>query len=59
MESTPCLIARVGAYMEFDAKDAIQQHRKQGCQVTRACDQHGALDLWIVDPARLETQEIY
>lgn len=50
------LIARVGAYMEFDAKDAIQRHREQGAEVTRACDEHGALDLWIVDPARFNAE---
>ncbi len=51
------LIARVGAYMEFDPKDAIQQHCQQGAVVTRACDKQGPLDLWIIDPTRFDAQE--
>jgi carbonic anhydrase/acetyltransferase-like protein (isoleucine patch superfamily) len=51
------LIARVGAYMEFDAKDAIRRHREQGAAVTRAHDDQGPLDLWIVDPARFDARE--
>jgi hypothetical protein len=47
------LIARLGAYADLDFKDFFQFHREQKQAVTRAFDQDGALDLWIVDPASM------
>ncbi len=47
------LIVRLGAYADLDFKDFFQFHREQKQAVTRAFDQDGALDLWIVDPASL------
>ncbi len=44
------LLVRASAYMDLDLKDALQFHRQQGQAVTRAVDQEGVLDLWIVDP---------
>ena len=47
------LIARLGAYADLDFKDLFQFHREQKQAVTRAFDQDGALELWIVDPASM------
>lgn len=45
------VVARVAGYVDFDLKDALQFHHEQGRAVTRAFDDEGPLDLWIVDPA--------
>jgi NDP-sugar pyrophosphorylase family protein len=45
------LVARVGAYLDFDLKDALQFHREHGQSVTRAFHQEKPMDLWIIDPA--------
>jgi NDP-sugar pyrophosphorylase family protein len=45
------VVARVAGYVDFDLKDALQFHREQGQVVTRAFDDEGPLDLWIIDPA--------
>lgn len=44
------LLVRAGAYVEFDPADLIRFHRDCGNVVTRACDDRGLLDLWVVDP---------
>ena len=49
------LIIRVGAYVDFDLKDALQFHLGQKQPVTRAFHQERPLDLWIVDPAGIES----
>ena len=48
------LLAQVGAYVEFDPADLIRFHRDYGNIVTRACDDRGLLDLWVVDPGILQ-----
>ncbi len=45
------VVIRITGYVDFDLKDALQFHREQGQAVTRAFDDEGPLDLWIVDPA--------
>ncbi len=47
------LVVRAGAYVDLDLKDFFQFHREQGQAVSRAFDQEGPLDVWIVDPAGL------
>ena len=49
-EST--LVVHVSAYIEFDLGDLLQFHREQGQGVTRAFDNQGPLDVWIVDHNR-------
>jgi len=44
------LLVRAGAYVEFDPADLIRFHRDCGNIVTRACDDRGLLDLWVIDP---------
>ena len=45
------VVARVAAFVDFDLKDALQFHREQAQGVTRAYDDEGPLDLWIIDPS--------
>lgn len=45
------LVIRAGAYVEFDPADLIRFHRDGASVITRACDERGLLDLWVVDPA--------
>jgi len=45
------VVARIAGYVDFDLKDALQFHLEQGQVVTRAFDDEGPLDLWIIDPA--------
>lgn len=47
------VVARVAAYVEFDLKDALQFHREQAQAVTRAFDDEGPLDIWLIDPSRI------
>lgn len=52
------VILRVGPYVDWDFRDAIQSHREQAPTeqrqaVTRAFGQDGPLDLWIVDAAAM------
>src|ERR1700722_11692643 len=47
------LIIRVGAYVEWDFKDALLFHRAHGRASTRAFDREDPLDLWIVDSAQV------
>ena len=51
------LVVRVGAYVEFDLADMLQFHREQGQVATRAFDNEGPLDMWIIDPARIAASE--
>lgn len=48
------LLVRAEAYVEFDPVDLIRFHRDSGNIVTRACDERGFLDLWVVDPGILQ-----
>ena len=45
------LLARAGAYVEFDPMEMLRFHRDCGNIVTRACNDRGFLDIWVVDPA--------
>ncbi len=47
------VVARASGYVDFDLKDAVQFHREQAHVVTRAFDDEGPLDLWIIDPASI------
>jgi NDP-sugar pyrophosphorylase family protein len=51
------LVMRAGAYVEFDPADLLQSHREQGKAVTRAFDNEGPLDIWIIDKARISQGE--
>lgn len=44
------LVVRGGSYIECEYSSLLEQHRQHGESVTRAFDQEGPLDLWIVDP---------
>jgi ADP-glucose pyrophosphorylase len=51
------LIASSDAYIECDLAVLLGSHRAHGETITRAYDQDGALDLWMVDPARFDERE--
>lgn len=42
------LVMRVTAYVEFDLMDMVRFHRSQGGILTRVCDNHGPLELWMM-----------
>ena len=44
------IVMRIRAYVEFDPAELIQFHRDRCEPVTQACDEHGPLDLWAVNP---------
>jgi hypothetical protein len=48
------VVVRANAYIDLDLKDALQFHREQGQVVTRAFDQEGPLDLWVIDPSGIQ-----
>ena len=48
------LVVRAGAYMEFDPAELFQFHKAHGNAMTRACDERGTLDVWVVDPGIVE-----
>jgi NDP-sugar pyrophosphorylase family protein len=48
------VVVCANAYIDLDLKDALQFHRVQGQAVTRAFDQEGPLDLWVVDPSGIQ-----
>jgi len=50
------LIIRVGAYVEWDFKDALLFHSAHGRAITRAFDRAEPLDLWIVDSAQVNEE---
>jgi NDP-sugar pyrophosphorylase family protein len=43
------LVIRAAAYVEFDPLDMLQFHREQQQSVTRAFDEAGPLDMWIIE----------
>ncbi len=43
------LLIRIGAYAEVNLVEFLQFHREMGVAVTRACDQHGPLDFWVLN----------
>jgi hypothetical protein len=45
------LLARLGAYIEFDLADLIHFHQDKSEPVTRISDREGPLDLWVLDAA--------
>ena len=47
------VVIAASAYAEIDAHDVLQFHQQQRGAVTRVFDTRGALDFWVVDPARL------
>ncbi len=47
------MVVRAGAYVDLDLKDCFQFHREHGQAVTRAFDQEGPLDVWIIDPLKI------
>jgi hypothetical protein len=51
------LVMRLGAYVEFDPADLLQSHREQGNAVTRAYNNDGRVDLWVMDPAILSSAQ--
>ena len=42
-------VAKLGAYMELDAEEMLHFHRQEHRAVTRAFDNQGPLDCWLVD----------
>jgi NDP-sugar pyrophosphorylase family protein len=50
-------LVRAAAYVELDPLDALQFHQGQRQVVTRAFDEEGPLDLWIIDTARVTEGE--
>ena len=51
-------LVRAAAYVELDPVDALRFHREQQQVVTRAFDEDGPLDIWIIDTARAESEDI-
>lgn len=51
------LVMRASAYVEFDLTEFLQSHREQGNAATRAFDNEGPLDIWIIDKARIAEGE--
>lgn len=51
------LVMRASAYVELDLTDILQSHREQGKAATRAFDNEGPLDIWIIDKARMAEGE--
>lgn len=51
------VIMRMGQYVECEWPSLLEQHGGYGETVTRAFDQEGALDLWVVDPCRFCADE--
>lgn len=46
------VLAQAAAYVDFDPADAVQFHEASEEAVTRVWDdEHGPLDVWVVDPA--------
>ena len=56
-EMEAILVTRASAYVEFDLNDFVRSHRDQGKEVTRAFDNKGPLDMWIIDRARVAEGE--
>lgn len=50
-------LVRAAAYVELDPLDALQFHRGQQQVVTRAFDEAGPLDIWIIDTAGVAESE--
>lgn len=50
-------LVRAAAYVELDPMDALQFHRGRQQGVTRAFDEEGPLDIWIIDTARVAGSE--
>jgi len=46
-------LIRVAGYVELDPLDAVQFHREQQHAVTRAFDEGGPLDIWVIDTSRV------
>lgn len=44
------LVSKVCSHIEFDPDDFLNFHEAENANVTRACDDEGPLDLWIVNP---------
>jgi carbonic anhydrase/acetyltransferase-like protein (isoleucine patch superfamily) len=44
-------VIRAGVHAELDLVDLLQFHRAQRRVVTRACDERGPLDMWVVELA--------
>lgn len=55
--ATAVLIQQLGAYVEFDAAQMLQAHSEENAAVTRAFERQGALDLWILNPARIASTQ--
>lgn len=51
------LISRTVAYVECEFATLLERHREYGEPVTRLFDQEGPLDLWVVDPNRLDESD--
>jgi carbonic anhydrase/acetyltransferase-like protein (isoleucine patch superfamily) len=47
------LVLGLGAYMEQDPAQILQFHFDEGAALTRAMDEQGELDFWVVDPNRV------
>jgi len=46
-------LVRAAAYVDLDPLDALQFHRGQQQVVTRAFNEEGPLDIWVIDTARV------
>lgn len=51
------LIARFGAYVEFDLEEMLDVHQEQGKGVTRLASEQDPLDIWMVDISCLGDDE--
>ena len=57
VEIETVVVTRASAYLEIDLGDFLQFHRDQGRAVTRAFDNKGPLDMWIIERARVAEGE--
>ena len=52
------IVIRLRAYMDFNLEDILQCHREQRFPATQIADQHGNLDFWVLDGARVEATDL-
>jgi len=51
------IVMMMRAYIEFDPAELMQFHRDRCEPVTRACDEQGPLDLWVVTPQAFDEED--
>lgn len=52
------LIVDCSTYAEFDLGDLLTFHFEQGAPVTQVCSADGPIDLWVVNPSRIDGEDL-